>query len=161
MPKQNHDNDTAGVIAHPPLIYLAGLLLGWGVDRLFALPPLPGLAGDAGLYAAAVLGAAGLLLVLAAAGLFLRAGTAIPPHRPASALVTGGLYRFSRNPIYVGVTLCYLAVTAYFASLGALALLPAVLLTMEFGVIRREERYLERKFGAAYSDYKARVRRWL
>ena len=161
MPAHKHSDDTAGVITHPPLVYLAGLLLGWGADRLFALPPLPGLAGRTGVSLAAVLGAIGLLLALAAAGLFVRAGTSIPPHRPASALVTGGLYRFSRNPIYVGVTLVYLAVTAFFASLGALVLLPAVLLVMEFGVIRREERYLERRFGAAYRDYKVRVRRWL
>jgi len=153
--------DTAGVITHPPLIYLAGLLLGWGADALFRLPPLPGLAGDARIPLAAVLGIGGLLLVLAAAGLFVRAGTSIPPHRPSTALVTGGLYRFSRNPIYVGATLCYLAVTAFFASLGALILLPAVLLVMEFGVIRREERYLARKFGRPYLDYRTRVRRWL
>jgi len=160
MPAQRQGDNTAGVVTHPPLIYLAGLLAGWGADHLLTLPALPGLAGETGIYVAALLGIAGLLLVLAAAGLFVRAGTSIPPHRPSSALVTGGLYRFSRNPIYVGVTLVYLAVTAYFASLGALLLLPAVLLVMEFGVVRREERYLERRFGAAYRDYKARVRRW-
>ena len=161
MPGKTHDHDTAGVITHPPLVYLGGLLPGLAADHLFALPPLPGLAGDTAFYLGGVLGLAGVALVLVAAGLFVRAGTSVPPHRPSTALVTGGLYRFSRNPIYVGATLCYLAVTAGCASLGALLLLPAVLAVMEFGVIRREERYLERKFGAAYRDYKSRVRRWL
>ena len=161
MSLPNKHNDTAGVITHPPLIYLTGLLLGWAADRLIGLPPLPGLAGTTGMVAAAVLAGAGLVIAAIAAGLFVRAGTSIPPHHPSTALVTGGLYRFSRNPIYVGLTLLYLAVTAFFASLGALILLPAVLLVVEFGVIRREERYLERKFGQPYRDYKARVRRWI
>jgi protein-S-isoprenylcysteine O-methyltransferase Ste14 len=153
--------DTAGVLAPPPVIYLAGLLLGWGADRLLSLPPLPGLTGGPGPYLGSALGVAGLLLILAAAGLFLKAGTHIEPYRPSTALVTGGLYRYSRNPIYLGLTLVYLGLAAGFASLGMLALLPAVLLVMVRGVIRREERYLEGKFGAAYRDYKAQVRRWL
>ncbi|MGF1628474.1 MAG: methyltransferase family protein [Kiloniellaceae bacterium] len=153
--------DTAGVVLPPPVIYLGGLLPGLLADRLLALPALPGLAGRGGLYLGAALGLLGLALVLIAAGRFFRAGTAIQPHQPASALVTGGLYRLSRNPIYLGITLLYLGLVAGFASLGALALLPVVLLAMEFGVIRREERYLERRFGQAYRDYRARVRRWI
>jgi protein-S-isoprenylcysteine O-methyltransferase Ste14 len=153
--------DTAGVIAPPPVIYGAGLAVGLGVDWLLGLPALPGLGDSTGFYLGAVLGVTGLLLVLAAAGRFVKAGTSLPPHRPSSALVTDGLYRYSRNPIYLGVTLGYLGFVALLASLGALLVLPAVILIMEVGVIRREERYLERKFGTAYRDYRARVRRWL
>lgn len=160
-PGQGQAKDTAGVIAPPPVLYLAGLLLGLGADRLLELPPLPYLSGQTGLYLGIGLGAAGFLILLAAAGLFVRAGTNIQPHHPTTALVTGGLYRFSRNPIYLGATLVYLGLAAGLASLGVLVLLPAVLAALHLGVIRREERYLEEKFGEAYRDYKARVRRWL
>jgi len=161
--------DTAGVIAPPPLIYLAGLVLGLGADRVFGLPALPYLRRSDGLepglgpgiVLGIGLGILGLVLILAAAGRFLKAGTKIPPHQPTTALVTGGLYGWSRNPIYLGLTLIYLGLAAGCASLGTLALLPLVLVVMEIGVIRREERYLERKFGTAYRDYTARVRRWL
>jgi protein-S-isoprenylcysteine O-methyltransferase Ste14 len=145
-PNEGHDRETAGVILPPPFVYLGGLL--------------PGLAGTVGLSAAVALGLLGLALVLIAARRFSEAGTAIPPYRPSTALVTRGLYRVSRNPIYLGFALIYLALMAGFASLGALVLLPAVLLVMEFGVIRREECYLERRFGQPYRDYRARVRRW-
>lgn len=161
QPNQGPAKDTAGVIAPPPVLYLAGLLLGLGADRFLDLPPLPYLSGQSSLYLAIGLGAAGFLILLAAAGLFVKAGTNIQPHHPTTALVTGGFYRFSRNPIYLGVTLVYLGLAAGLASLGVLALLPAVLAALHLGVIRREERYLEEKFGSAYLDYKARVRRWI
>lgn len=160
-PNEGHDRETAGVILPPPFVYLGGLLPGLAADHLLGLPSLPGLAGTVGLSAAIALGLLGLALVLIAARHFSEAGTAIPPYRPSTALVTRGLYRVSRNPIYLGFALIYLALMAGFASLGALVLLPAVLLVMEFGVIRREERYLERRFGQPYRDYRARVRRWL
>ncbi len=152
--------DTAGVITHPPFLYLGGLVIGFGADRLFDLPPLPYPAANLGPALGTGLGIAGLVLLFAAAARFLKAGTNIPTHRPTTALVTDGLYRYSRNPIYVGLTLIYLGLAAAFASLGTLVLLPAVIAVLHVGVIRREERYLEGKFGAAYLDYKARVRRW-
>ncbi|MEQ8356562.1 MAG: isoprenylcysteine carboxylmethyltransferase family protein [Kiloniellaceae bacterium] len=160
-PPKNTAGETAGVIAPPPLIYLAGLAAGLGLDLLFDLPGLPERSGAGGLYLGLGLGGFGLFLILWSARRFAGAGTAIPPYRPSSALVTDGPYRRSRNPIYLGMALIYLGVLTGFASLGALLLLPVVILVMEFGVIRREERYLQRKFGIAYKDYKAEVRRWL
>jgi len=160
-PDSGSERDTAGVVCPPPLVYLAGLVLGLGADWLFALPPLPEASGPGGLWLGAAFGASGLGLIFWAGGRFFSAGTPLPPHRPTTALVTEGPYRRSRNPIYLGMVLIYLGVICATASPGALVLLPAVLLVMEFGVIRREERYLERKFGAPYLDYKARVRRWL
>lgn len=161
MPADKHSDDTAGVIMRPPLLYLGGLAFGLGGDLLLGLPALPYLSTGSARLPALAIGLAGFALVAAAAWRFHKAGTNVPTNRPTMALVTGGLYRFSRNPIYVGLTLIYLGVTAFFASLGALILLAAVLPVMEFGVIRREERYLEHRFGAAYRDYRARVRRWL
>ncbi|MEO3429204.1 isoprenylcysteine carboxylmethyltransferase family protein [Pelagibius sp. CAU 1746] len=153
--------DTAGVIAPPPLIYLAGLVLGRGADWLLDLPALPERSAGGGLWLGLAFGGLGLLLILWAGGRFFRAGTPLPPHRPATALVTEGPYRRSRNPIYLGLALIYLGVVCATASLGILVSFPLVILVMEFGVIRREERYLERRFGRDYLDYKARVRRWL
>ncbi len=156
-----HGEDTAGVITHPPLVYLGGLLVGLGADRLLGLPALPERSASGGLWLGLALGGFGLLLIAWAGGWFIGAGTPLPPHRPTTALVTEGPYRRSRNPIYLGMALIYLGVVCATASLGILVFFPLVILIMEFGVIRREERYLERKFGRDYLDYKARVRRWL
>jgi protein-S-isoprenylcysteine O-methyltransferase Ste14 len=155
------DLETAGVILPPPLIYLAGLVLGLGADWLFAVPRLPEASGVGGLWLGGAFGGSGLALILWSGGRFMSAGTPLPPYRPTTVLVTEGPYRRSRNPIYLGMALIYVGVVCATASLSALVLLPAVILALEFGVIRREERYLERRFGQAYRDYKARVRRWL
>ncbi len=155
------EQDNAGVIAHPPVLYLGFLLAGLAADWTFGLPSLSALSGISVAIPAAGLGAAGLALLFAAAWRFIKAGTNIPTHRPSTALVTQGLYRFSRNPIYLGLTLIYLALVLWLASLAALVLLPALLVVMQIGVIRREERYLEGKFGEAYRAYKQSVRRWL
>lgn len=153
--------DTAGVIAHPPVIYLGFLLAGLAADWLLSLPPLPYAAGDTGVYLGGALGLAGLVLLFAAAARFIKAGTNIPTSRPSTALVTDGLYRFSRNPIYLGLTLVYLGLAVGMASLAVLLLLPPLLAVMQIGVIQREERYLEARFGEAYRAYRQRVRRWL
>lgn len=156
-----HQGETAGVVAPPPLIFLAGLALGLGADRVFDLPTLPERSASGGLWLGLAFGGFGLALIAWAGSRFLRAGTPLPPHRPTSALVTTGPYARSRNPIYLGLAFVYLGVVCATASLGILIFFPAVVLVMEFGVIRREERYLERRFGSDYRDYKQRVRRWL
>lgn len=153
--------DSAGVIAHPPVIYAAGLLVGFGADWLLALPALPVPAGVVGIAIAWIPAVLGAALLLAAALRFIKAGTNIPTHLPSTALVTDGLYRFSRNPIYLGLTLIYLGLSLGLASFACLVLLPVVLAVMQIGVIHREERYLEAKFGEAYKRYKTDVRRWL
>jgi protein-S-isoprenylcysteine O-methyltransferase Ste14 len=149
--------DIPGVVAPPPIIYAAGLLAGWALDRLRPWPFLPsawarplGLA----LFVAGLVGAGGVWA-------FRRAGTSPNPWRRTERLVTDGPYRFTRNPMYLGFTLWYLAGTAWVNSLWPLALLPVVLLVMQRGVITREEAYLERRFGREYTEYRARVRRWL
>jgi protein-S-isoprenylcysteine O-methyltransferase Ste14 len=93
--------------------------------------------------------------------MMLRAKTTLNPAGPASTLVTGGPFRFTRNPIYLGDTLMYLGLALLFGRRGPLLLLPGVLAALDRGVIRREERYLERRFGRQYRAYRARVRRWL
>jgi protein-S-isoprenylcysteine O-methyltransferase Ste14 len=152
-----HTKEHARVIAPPPLIYLAGLLIGAALERWQPMPFLP---ESLQRWVAGVFLLPALVVVPAVAA-FDRAGTRPEPWKPSTALVTTGPYRYSRNPMYLGFTLFYLAATAWMNSGWALILLPGVLLTMLIGVIAREEAYLERRFGAAYQEYRGRVRRWL
>ncbi len=149
--------ETAGVLAPPPLIYLVPLAVGVLLHRWRAVPLLTP-------TTALVLGIACILpalVALPALMAFRRAGTRAEPWRPTTALVTTGPYRFSRNPMYVGFTLLYLGIGFLTNSLWPLLLLPLVLVVMHFGVIVREEAYLERLFGEEYRAYRRRVRRWL
>jgi protein-S-isoprenylcysteine O-methyltransferase Ste14 len=157
--------DHPGVIAPPPLIYLGFLLAGWGLEQ-FAVHMISlgmgfGLDVDLrrGLAFALVIG--GLLLDGVAAGTFRRLGTPPEPWKPTTALATGGLYQYSRNPIYVGFAITYAGFALAMDSPIALALLAPCLIVVDRFVIRREERYLATKFGAEYQAYKRKVRRWL
>jgi protein-S-isoprenylcysteine O-methyltransferase Ste14 len=152
--------DVPGVIALPPLI-LIGFLA--AATILEAIVPLQVLAARALLryLAGAVLVAGGFALIFMAAGRFNAAGTNIPPNLPTTALVTGGIYRRTRNPFYLGATLVYLGLGVAAGSLWAIVLVVPLLWVINTGVIAPEERYLERKFGDAYRAYKARVRRWV
>lgn len=152
-----------GVRFPPPLLFAAGFLLGWLLEMRVLRIHLVG-----GGALAALLALVGMLalaggLALAAWGLitFHRARTAILPHHPASRLVTHGPYRFTRNPMYTGLTLAYIGL-ACLANVGwPLILLPFVLVALVRLVIRREERYLADAFGAEYAAYRRRVRRWV
>jgi protein-S-isoprenylcysteine O-methyltransferase Ste14 len=96
-----------------------------------------------------------------AAGLFRRLGTHVPPSQPTTLIATTGPYRWTRNPMYLGMALIYAGLAIGFDGPIALALLPLVLIAIQTQVIAREERYLEAKFGDDYRRYKAEVRRWL
>ncbi|AYG94348.1 isoprenylcysteine carboxylmethyltransferase family protein [Brevundimonas naejangsanensis] len=152
--------DTPGVIAPPPLIYLAFLLAGFGIGRLIHEPSF-GLAVDWRRGLAFVLVIGGLLLDGIAAGTFRRLGTPPEPWKPTTALATGGLYAVSRNPIYLGFAITYAGFAVAMDSPVALALLFPCLIVIDRFVIAREERYLAARFGAAYAAYKGKVRRWL
>ena len=104
---------------------------------------------------------AGLGLLAACFLRFKAAGTNVPTWMPSTALVISGPYRFSRNPIYLALTIIYLGLALAYGSWWPIVLLAPVLIVMRFGVIGREERYLEAKFGDAYRAYRASVRRWI
>ncbi|HEN8704694.1 MULTISPECIES: isoprenylcysteine carboxylmethyltransferase family protein [unclassified Pseudomonas] len=152
--------DSAGVRLPPPFIYLGALLLGLAADRLVALSYF-GIDRWLLVATGALLFAAGAVMMLAAAGLFRRLGTNIPPSRPTTLIATTGPYRWTRNPMYLGMALVYAGIAVGFDGAIALALLPLVLIVIQKQVIAREERYLESKFGDDYRRYKAEVRRWL
>ncbi|WP_250889167.1 isoprenylcysteine carboxylmethyltransferase family protein [Mesorhizobium sp. dw_380] len=152
--------DVAGVIALPPLIFL-GFLVAAAV--LEAIIPLPFMAGQASAryIGGAVLAMCGFVIIFMAAGRFQAAGTNIPPTLPTTALVVDGIYRRTRNPFYLGTTLIYLGLGVAAGSFWAIGLVVPLLWVINTGVVAREERYLERKFGDAYRSYKGRVRRWV
>lgn len=158
IPSGEIPNSTAGVIAPPPLIYLVPLI---GASFLRHWYPVAIVAPRA----AAPLGIAclvlGLAIHLSAALTLRRAKTSPKPWRPTTAVVTAGPYRFTRNPIYVGFSLIYIGVGFWANTVWPFLLLPLILLVMQFGVIAREEVYLQRIFGDEYLEYKRRVRRWL
>lgn len=107
-----------------------------------------------------------LLLTVGITGVFLsiramrEAQTAVDPYKPATAIVTKGPYRYSRNPIYVADTIIYLGIALIFDVLWAISFMPILIWFMQVGVITREERYLEHKFAETYLEYKKSVRRW-
>lgn len=149
-----------GVRFPPPFIFAVGFLIGWFVDRRGRGLPLSG-----GRVALARIGF-GILIVgvgLAAWGIvtFRRARTAVIPHHAASQLVASGPYRFTRNPMYVGLTIVYIGGAVVLNSAWPLILLPVVLIVLARFVVVREERYLSDAFGDEYAAYRSRVRRWL
>jgi protein-S-isoprenylcysteine O-methyltransferase Ste14 len=150
--------EVAGVVAPPPLIYLAGLGIGFGLE---ALLPSASLDGAVRVPLGVVLIVAGLGFMGSFLGAFGRARTPVDPRRPTTAIVTGGPYRLTRNPAYLGMALLYSGIAILTGTLWAFASLVPTLLVIDRGVIAREERYLEAKFGEEYLRYRARVRRWV
>jgi protein-S-isoprenylcysteine O-methyltransferase Ste14 len=150
--------DSAGVIAFPPLLYLAAFAAG-GAWHLFL--PVATLPAAGSRVAGGVLLAAGVGLALWAMGTFRRAGTNVLPSNPALTVVTRGPYRWTRNPMYLAFAAAFAGLSLLIPALEPLVLLPPLLALVEWGVIRREERYMAANFGEPYVAYKARVRRWL
>jgi protein-S-isoprenylcysteine O-methyltransferase Ste14 len=153
------DQDSAKISFPPPLVFLGMLLLGLVLDRIMTLSlELTWVGRYAG---GGILVAAGLLFIMSAMGMFRKAGTDVKPWKTTSAIVDSGVYRFTRNPMYLGMAMLYAGLGLAFSSLGTFLFLPILILIIRTQVIAREERYLEGKFGQSYLDYKSRVRRWL
>jgi protein-S-isoprenylcysteine O-methyltransferase Ste14 len=152
------EQDKAGVVAPPPLIYLGALIFGLLLGRRFPISFLPSKM------------ARGLGWPMLGGGVLLggwfeiamrQADTPASPYKPVEHIATEGPFRYSRNPGYLAMTMIYMGIATLANALWAVLLLPAALLVIQRGVIEREERYLERKFGEEYLSYKARVRRWI
>lgn len=155
------ERDIPNVIVLPPLIPLAALLLGLLLDWL-----VPGyflyvfLTFSERMVLGGILVAIGLALILAGGHYFSLAKTNIPPYKPALHLVTDGLYAFVRNPMYVGLGFMLAGLAVAFASDWTLVLMIPAAIVLHRGVVLREERYLETKFGDAYRQYMLRVPRY-
>ncbi len=147
-----------GIRIPPPVIYVAALAIGFVLNYLWPLSPL---SGSSRYVIGSVVPLVGGLIMPLVLRRFRRAGTTFDVRKPASALITEGPYRFSRNPSYVSLTLLYLGIGILLNNGWILILLAPVFLVMDLWVVRREERHLEAKFGEEYLRYKLAVRRWL
>ena len=150
--------DTAGVVARPPLVFLGSILAGLGLHRGWPISLLP--AGPHPAWGGVLIGGALVLFVLAVREL-RRAGTAVQTSHPTMALVQRGPYRLSRNPIYLAFVLFQVGVAVLVNSAWVLGMAIPAVAVVRYGVIGREEAYLERKFGDTYRRYARSVRRWL
>ena len=140
----------------PPRVYLAAIVIGVLLQLVVPLPFLP-----RPIAAGAFLVVAAIALLWSSVTVFRAAGTPVPARKPTTAIVRTGPYRFSRNPIYLAYSLFQLGIAIWMNSLWLLATLAVAIALMHFIVIRREEQYLERRFGLEYLRYKASVRRWV
>ncbi len=152
------ENDNPNVIVPPPLIFLSGLLVG-GLMSWFS--PVEFLPKTLAVIAGISLAIAGLVIILTAIVQMQQAKTNVEPWKPTTTILDEGLYAVSRNPIYLAIALIYLGIAFLFNSFWFLPPLVLDLPAIHFGVILREEKYLERKFGDEYLNYKTSVRRWI
>jgi protein-S-isoprenylcysteine O-methyltransferase Ste14 len=142
------------------LVYLVAVFAGWVLNAFllrvpFSLSPPLRIAG------ATVFILLGLIAVVSAGRLFKQTRQDPKPWKPTTEIISNGIYRFTRNPMYVGLALIQIGLGFAMANLWVVALVPLVLGTVYATAVLHEEAYLERKFGDAYLDYKRSVRRWL
>ena len=155
----NDRADTAQVVVRPPLALGLAIVVGLALDWLMPLPFMPAR------LPAGWLGTMVFLFALALAAWAIititKAGSNVPTNQPTIAIVASGPYRYTRNPIYLGMFLGLAGLAIAFNNLWLLILLLPFAFVIRYGVVAREEAYLERKFGDDYGNYRARVRRWL
>jgi protein-S-isoprenylcysteine O-methyltransferase Ste14 len=149
---------SSGAIAMPPLIYIAALAVGLGLQVLLPSTSVPSFLRWS-LGGALLLG--GLVLSALFFATFQRARTPVDLRKPTTTIATTGPYRLTRNPGYLSLALIYGGIVILGGALWALAPLIPALILVDRAVIRPEERYLESRFGEEYLLYKAQTRRWI
>ena len=151
--------DRPNVVIPPPVAWalaiIAGLGAGWLYPLLFVPTSIPRAWVGGGVFAV------GLALAIWAMVTIRKAGTQFDINKPTTTIVENGPYRFTRNPIYIGMLLGQTGIAIGFDNLWVLAMLVPFYFVVRHGVVAREEVYLERKFGTIYRGYMSRVRRWL
>ena len=150
--------DNPGVIAFPPALFAGTLALGLLLHFIFPINFLP---RSLSIASGVVLLVGAALMAITAFRAMRRPQTAVNPSQPTTALVSNGAFSFSRNPLYLSLTRLYVGIALLFNVLWALLLLLPLIVVVQNGVIKREEHYLEQKFGDKYLRYKASVRRWV
>ena len=156
--KEQEPKDNPGVIVFPPMIYGGALLIGLAIHYFV---PIQFLAGALSIWLGVLLILVAGPIILSAVRTIRRAQTAFDLRKPTTSIVTEGAFRFSRNPAYLALTLLYLGIASLINSIWVFLMIVPTVIVMQRGVIKREERYLERKFGEEYLRYKERVRRWI
>ncbi len=154
----NIPTDRANTIPWPPILFLAMVLAAWGLETTVPIP-LPGAAVLR--WAGVVLSMCGLGLAAAGAAQFIRIGTQVSPVGRPSKLATGGIYRLTRNPMYLGECVLLAGVALVLGSMWLLAAVPFVAFGLRQLAILPEEAFLTRRFGDEYRAYQARVGRWI
>ena len=153
------EDDAAKVWVLPPALYLTALVVGVVLHWLVPLGFAEGSTARLGLGVAAI--AAGLAIIRAAFSVFKRIGQDPNPRTSTPVITRDGPYRFTRNPMYLGLSLILLGLGVALANGWIVVMLVPTLAIMHYGVILPEERYLERKFGEEYARFRASVRRWI
>jgi protein-S-isoprenylcysteine O-methyltransferase Ste14 len=151
------NKDAPGVVAPPPVIYLGMLGISYLIHRIWPLQITPAAIVET---VGAALIFVGLCGIAWSSHTMRRAHTNMNPYKPALNLITAGPFAYSRNPIYAAMAAIYLGMGFAINSLWPFILFPPLIEIMKWGVISREEQYLEKKFGASYKDYCSKVRRW-
>ena len=154
--EQDHPNINKNI--HPPIIALMFIVLAYFLGRFVPLPfVVPAILRNLGLLMTFI----GFLLGMGAFLEFRNARTTVDPHGSSQHVVTSGIYRFTRNPIYLGFLLMVIGLPLNSGSYWGVVMAPFYIFLMNRLVIEHEEDYLEKKFGKTYASYKAQVRRWL
>jgi protein-S-isoprenylcysteine O-methyltransferase Ste14 len=157
--QMRQDPDTSNAAVRPPFAWLIALAAGIAANWLRPLPFVP--ASVRAAWIGVAIFALAFALGVWAIVTIRKAGTQVETYKATTAIVANGPYRFTRNPIYLGMMLGLIGLAVALDSLWLLAMLVPFYLVIRYGVVAREEAYLERKFGDAYLGYKSRVRRWL
>ncbi|HVI82038.1 MAG TPA: isoprenylcysteine carboxylmethyltransferase family protein [Chthoniobacterales bacterium] len=152
------DSDNPGVLAFPPLIFAIFAAVGIGIHFLI---PVHLLSYSLALVIGIGMALLAVALAIWANGVMKAAGTNVRPDMPTLTIVRTGPYRFTRNPMYLSLCLAQVAIAFVVDDWVALLLVIPLALILHFGVVVREERYLEAKFGAQYLALKKEVRRWI
>lgn len=145
-------------MVHPPVVALLFIIVAYFLGRFILIPfVMPSILRYVGIAVAII----GVLLGIGAFLEFQKARTTLDPHGSTTQIVTSGLYRFTRNPIYLGFLLVIIGLPLYLGYIWGIVIAPLYIFLMNHLVIQHEEAYLERKFGEPYTSYTSRVRRWL
>ena len=146
------------MIAPPPLIFIAGLIVGFALDFFWPVPLVP---MEIRIYAGGFIILISFVPAIWMMRLFIKARTNLDVRKPTHKIVTSGPFRWTRNPAYLSLSLLVLGIAIVADSIWVLLLLVVAMIVTHYKVILREEAYLEQKFGVEYLEYKASVRRWV
>jgi protein-S-isoprenylcysteine O-methyltransferase Ste14 len=155
----SQDTDTSNAAVRPPVAWLLAFAAGVAADQLYPLRFVP--ASVPGAWVGGAIFAIAFALAIWAIVTIRNAGTQVETYKPTTTIVANGPYRLTRNPIYLAMVLGLIGLAIAFDSLWIVVTLVPFYLVIRYGVVAREEAYLERKFGDVYRGYKSRVRRWL
>jgi protein-S-isoprenylcysteine O-methyltransferase Ste14 len=157
MTQASHDVANLGLV-RPPLVYLGAIALGVVIHLAAPVRLVP---PGTGFLLGSIVTAGAIALFVLSIRTFRAAGTPVPGNRPTTTIVRSGPYRFTRNPIYLALSLVHLGLALLVNSAWLLLTLVPAAALMAFVVVPREERYLETRFPLEYPAYKGLVRRWL